>query len=289
MVKENMPSALPALNEIKSELIFRSPGTDLGERFGVGFMNKSGRREDFANYRHRNFVVVIILRGSGTYVDENGTEFRLKEGMLFKRFPDTLHSNYIDPDSGWVEAFLEIGHALYQALQAWRVIRTDIAVEPVCLDDGFVNMLWNFKERLRLADETELPLLAGDMFKLVVECRRRSDFMTVSGVEAGLIDEACAFLGRDFSTECDLKKFCRRRGIGYENFRKIFRRKIGVSPWQYRIRRKLDLACARLRDPALSAGEIADELGYSSPYEFSAQFKKYTGVSPAHYRLGCRE
>ncbi|MBQ9774864.1 MAG: helix-turn-helix transcriptional regulator, partial [Lentisphaeria bacterium] len=30
--------------------------------------------------------------------------------------------------------------------------------------------------------------------------------------------------------------------------------------------------------------EIAQRLGYSSPYEFSAQFRKQVGVPPSSYR-----
>ena len=43
-------------------------------------------------------------------------------------------------------------------------------------------------------------------------------------------------------------------------------------------------ACALLLHPELTVQEIASRLGYSSPYEFSAQFKRYLGVSPSFWR-----
>jgi len=36
----------------------------------------------------------------------------------------------------------------------------------------------------------------------------------------------------------------------------------------------------------LTVGEIAVKLGYASPYEFSAQFKRFLGISPHYYRSG---
>lgn len=285
MVKNDM-TLFPGMDSIKSELVYRSSRAGQSERLGAGFLNKSGKSADFVNYRHSCFVIVIVLRGSGFYIDDAGTKFPLNSGMMFKRLPDKLHSTYVNPESGWVECFLEIGRTLYQSLRSWLVINPDIPVESINLDNEFIDTLWQFKEQLSLADETRLPLLVGDIFKLMVECQRRCDATTTSGVEIGLIDDACSFLGTNFNSECDLKKFCRRNGVGYENFRKIFRQKTGISPWQYRIKRKLDFACALLRDPALSVNKISNELGYTSPYEFSAQFKKHIGISPAHYRSG---
>ena len=76
----------------------------------------------------------------------------------------------------------------------------------------------------------------------------------------------------------------RRNGCGYENFRKRFKAELGISPHRYRIRRRLDAACALLIRPELSIGEIAERLGYASQYEFSAQFKRYMGCPPSGYR-----
>lgn len=285
MVKDDI-ILFPGLDSIKSDLVYRSSKAGQSERLGVGFLNKSGKIEDFTTFRQPGFVIVIVLRGNGFYIDDAGTKFILNPGMMFKRFPDKLHSTYIDPESDWVECFLEIDRGLYQALRSWLVINPGVPVESISIDDEFIDTLWQFKVQLKLMDETRLPTLVGDMFKLIAECQRRCDAITTSGVKIKLIDDACAFLGKDFNLGCDLKEFCRSNGIGYENFRKTFREKIGVSPWQYRIRRKIDFACALLRNPSLTINKISTELGYASPYEFSAQFKRYIGVSPARYRSG---
>jgi AraC-like DNA-binding protein len=81
-----------------------------------------------------------------------------------------------------------------------------------------------------------------------------------------------------------LEKYCSQYGVGYENFRKRFRLKIGVSPGRYIINRRIDAACEMLRMSKTPISEIAFSLGYASPFEFSAQFKKTIGISPNHYR-----
>jgi AraC-like DNA-binding protein len=140
------------------------------------------------------------------------------------------------------------------------------------------------KERLRTVEETELPVIAGETFSMLSECRNRIDSINEPLTEKGLIDKACEFLSRNFDQPCDVKAFCRRHGVGYENFRKMFKRQNGVSPWRYRILRRLDAAYTMLRNPELQISEIASALGYSSQFEFSAQFKKHLGISPSKFR-----
>jgi AraC-like DNA-binding protein len=72
--------------------------------------------------------------------------------------------------------------------------------------------------------------------------------------------------------------------MGYESFRKEFRARMGVSPGDYRIRRRIDRARELLTSTTQSVKEIAYELGYPNPSVFSLQFKREVGRSPEHYR-----
>lgn len=274
----------PGIDRIKTELVYRTPGFSPSERMGVGFISKT-RRVDFESYHSPNFVLVIVIRGNGQYADEYGNLHEINSDSCFKRFPGILHSNYINPESGWLEYFIEMGHALYQAAREMKVIRDNSpVVEPISLDEHFISRLWTLKERLRTVDETELPIVAGEIFSMLSECRNRIDCMNGPLTEKSLMDKACEFLSSNFDQTCDIKVFCRRHGIGYENFRKMFKRQNGVSPWKYRILRRLDAAYAMLRNPDLHISEIASSLGYSSQFEFSAQFKKHLGISPSRFR-----
>jgi AraC-like DNA-binding protein len=165
-----------------------------------------------------------------------------------------------------------------------RIVENKPLCEDIDIDENFFFELLDIKEKFKTIDERALTSIVGDFVKLLTSCQQRCSKNPRE--ENLLVDAACAFLGSNFNEECDLKKFCRKQGIGYENFRKIFKKQIGISPWQYRIRRRLDLACALLREPNVRISEIAHELGYVTAYDFSAQFKKYFKTSPAFYRDG---
>ena len=266
------------------ELVYRSLALAPDERFGLGLMFKAGNKLEYDNFIHPRFALIIILRGEGTLYDENGQKFNLKAGMCFKRVPGKAETLSIKDNTKWTEFFIEIGPALYQALRSMRLIDTKPLCENIEIDIDFFNKLMRLKEQFKNIDERALPHMVGDFAKILTECQQRCSRYG-EDKENELVDTACNFLSSDFSNECDIKVFCRKQGVGYESFRKIFKNQIGVSPWQYRIRRRLDLACALLRDPQMQINEIAQELGYSSAYDFSAQFKKYFKVSPANYRL----
>ena len=151
---------------------------------------------------------------------------------------------------------------------------------------GLAERFAELGEWWRNAPDAELLCRIPDVVALAWACL---DGGRMSGERDGrahreLIAAACDFLGRDFRKTADLAEFCRRRGCGYENFRKLFRAELGISPHRYRIRRRLDAACALLLRPELTISEISEMLGYASPYEFSAQFKRYMGCPPSGYR-----
>lgn len=55
---------------------------------------------------------------------------------------------------------------------------------------------------------------------------------------------------------------------------------MGVPPYRYREKRRHDAACALLMQRSLTIADIAGVLGYCSPHEFSAKFKRRAGSTP---------
>jgi len=271
------------------EAAYRSMGgTGSREGIGAGFMYKGGITADNVNFRFPRYVLVVVLQGRGSYVDDRGENYPLGPGSCFQRFPQKSHSNYVDPDSEWSEFYLEVGPLLYQALSAMLIIRAGSPVSSMPLDDELKWHIWDFVQALKTANEDMLPELVSLGIGLLGECHRRMHAPPEAKDRLLVFEEACRILGSDFDQDCDLNKFCRKYGVGYEYFRKMFKERCGISPWQYRIRRRLDTACGMLGSPGIPVAEIAARLGYSSPYEFSAQFKRYIGTSPVHFRQGKR-
>ncbi len=272
----------PGIENLSTLNVYRSIGdSESRERIGFGFMDKSGVATDNINYRFPFYVIVYVLHGNGTYVDMHGQSHPLRPGNFFQRIPGERHSNLIDPHSGWKECFIEIGAKLFNAYRSMRIIRDDFRVGYIDPDPAFIERLWNLQQRLKTADEYMLPRLLPELLLVITEIHQKQ-FM--GHEHRQIVDLACDHLSRDLERRIDLVGFCKRQGLGYESFRKKFKEQMGISPGQYRIRRRVDAACEMLNNHNLSIGEIAFRLGYKSQYEFSSQFKAYTGLPPRHFR-----
>jgi len=101
-----------------------------------------------------------------------------------------------------------------------------------------------------------------------------------------MIQKSCLNFDKLYTSRFDLKDYCRWNGIGYESFRKVFKQVTGMSPGHYLMKRRMEAACRLLKNRNMAVSHVVEELGYHSPFEFSAQFKRYIGLSPHRFQTG---
>jgi AraC-like DNA-binding protein len=66
---------------------------------------------------------------------------------------------------------------------------------------------------------------------------------------------------------------------------RLFRRFAGAPPSHYLVRRRMEVATARLAHPGSLVKEVAAEFGFADPYHFSRAFKRFHGLAPATFLL----
>lgn len=62
---------------------------------------------------------------------------------------------------------------------------------------------------------------------------------------------------------------------------RLFRRFQGTSPYQYLLRRKMNLAAEHLIETGAAVKDVAARVGFADPYHFSRVFKSVHGVPPS--------
>lgn len=268
-------------------VVSRSLGGPEGrERLGVGFERKTGSFNYSADVdrRYDYYVLIYVIRGRARYELPDGRSFSVESGFLMQRIPGVTHSTITDPESDWAECYLEIGPRLYQAMVEMRIIRPDLFVYPMKPLPGVEDRFMALLESLDSDGEERIPGVLLRLQSLLIDLLSRAGMPDLTESDLRMVEEACIYFGATLHQRLDLKKFCTSRGWGYEKFRKVFREKQGMPPGQYILRRRMDKARQLLVGTDLQVSEIAYELGYSNLYEFSAQFKRYCGQSPAVYR-----
>jgi AraC family transcriptional regulator of arabinose operon len=102
------------------------------------------------------------------------------------------------------------------------------------------------------------------------------------------IQEAVDHLARNLREPAPLEGMARRFGFSRSRFAALFYRQIGQSPRHYREAQRLSQARHLLSYTNQTLTEIADQVGFSSPFYLSLRFKRHYGCSPRLFRQGMR-
>ena len=109
-----------------------------------------------------------------------------------------------------------------------------------------------------------------------------------AGPRAGLSPEefrrAVEFADAAMEVRLDISSWAAALGLGVADFSRRFRRTVGLAPYAWFMRHRIDRAKGMVVDPKQSLVEIALRVGFSSQSHFTEAFRRLTGTSPARWR-----
>ncbi|MHC4943472.1 MAG: helix-turn-helix transcriptional regulator [Planctomycetota bacterium] len=238
--------------------------------------------ENTAFYYEHIFPVVYILNGTGHYTDVNGLSLPLQAGDLILRIPFLHHSSIPDIGSDWLEVHMDLPVSNYETLYHYGAIHPS---RPIWTPGVHRKMLNQFLELIQCFDDRlDAIQIIHKMNSILLELQRLDGIQTKTNPTHSIILSACDELKKPANYHLEIKDLAVSLNIGYELFRKLFKREMGLSPGNYRIKSRLDHACRLLTNTEDSISEITEILHYPSIYAFSRSFKSQTGHSPRQFR-----
>jgi signal transduction histidine kinase/AraC-like DNA-binding protein/ABC-type sugar transport system substrate-binding protein len=172
--------------------------------------------------------------------------------------------------------------------------------------DGF-----EFLERLRSKAETQhVPVIIMSGKQLTFEDVQRLDFAGVTFQSKGMlydseiiealrkgvfgedlpqptsrsVKHALAYMHRNYTEPLSRAEIAAEVGFSENYLTDLFRREIGITPWDCLNRFRIQRAVQLLIETNHTIGFVAREVGYDDPAYFSRVFKKYIGQSPRDFR-----
>lgn len=118
-----------------------------------------------------------------------------------------------------------------------------------------------------------------DILTLLSRKQKRKDRKKFQVIERGI-----AYMEEDLSQECSIGEVARSCNVSEIYFRRLFKEYSGLSPMEYRLKRRIERAKNYLAYEDISVAEIAERLGFVDAAYFCKQFKAYTGVTPLGFK-----
>lgn len=104
------------------------------------------------------------------------------------------------------------------------------------------------------------------------------------GLSPGVLRRAKEFLNDQMSRNPGVTELSAAVGMNVDHFSRMFKRSTGLAPHQYLGNIRFERAKVLLAEGRASIIEIAYEIGYTNPSQFSAFFRKRAGLSPTEFR-----
>ena len=135
-------------------------------------------------------------------------------------------------------------------------------------------MTLSMAESYRLASDLFLALLnAAFAVESVHDTRRR------------LVRRALDLIDRRLEHRLTAGALATELRVSREHFTRVFTDQMGLSPYQYILRRKVRHACYLLKEGRLTNKEIAAQLNFSEAAHFTRAFKTLLRMTPRDFRL----
>ena len=87
-----------------------------------------------------------------------------------------------------------------------------------------------------------------------------------------------------FADAYDPRQYAQMLKMSPSHFQHIFKQQLGVSPYAYCLRLRMENARCLLEDTRLKIRDIAQKCGYENALYFTQAFRKETGLTPSAYR-----
>ncbi|HIS57015.1 MAG TPA: helix-turn-helix transcriptional regulator [Candidatus Fimimorpha excrementavium] len=226
----------------------------------------------------------LILDGTGTIICDD-IQLHPTKGQLYLLPSHTTQSFYTSSKHPYEKYFCHL-HVQSHGASFFEFIHT-----PLCVDAGDLSTAVNlFEKMIQYSGQTTISSLLKvkqytlELLIYFLECCPSGSVTLVENSFDIPLKKALTYAEKDHYQSVTVGMMAEVAGYHPSYFSKLFSKKLGITPAQFIIRKKTDLAIEQLLNTNRSISHIAEDLGFNSQFYFHNFFKKQTGLSPSEYR-----
>ncbi len=145
--------------------------------------------------------------------------------------------------------------------------------------------LTSLVSRFRTNQKITAPAIAGLILDLMYRIYPgENDFSLTEKTDHPAVRASIEYMKYHLGSSMNIDELANAAGLSRYHFSRIFKEHTGVSPYDYLLGLRMDMARHLLNTTNQSVNEIAYNLGYQSQMGFTMAFTKREGISPGEYR-----
>jgi AraC-like DNA-binding protein len=223
------------------------------------------------------FAVEMVTMGDAFFV-QNDRRYTVRRGDVFLLRRGVDHVYETGPSGRLHKRFVMLGGTqLEPIIESLGLYNCDVICPSRPAE--LARILRRMSACLQHGSTHSLAVASGLSYRLLIDLM--SDRKPAY---PGPIRRALKYMDKHASETPTSAEIAKAAGVSITHLNRLFRRHLDTSPISLFLERRIRRAQALLTHTTLSIKEIANQVGCSDAFYFSAQFKKRVGVSPKRYR-----
>ncbi|MBQ7097075.1 MAG: AraC family transcriptional regulator [Clostridia bacterium] len=231
-------------------------------RFGYEACKKS---HSYGPAMRTHWLIHFVVSGFGFFRIED-REYHVSPGEMFV-IPSFVEAYYeADSENPW--SYIWIGFTTPD--------KPPIALDDVICCPEALNIFNAMKtcEVMNTGINAFLSARLWDLFYLLI---------SKSAPQPNYVERALDYIHSEYTKDITVDQIAHFLNISRVYLSTIFKEKMGISPKQYLLNYRMNIATIMMSNHPTSISIIANSVGYSDIYNFSKMFKRHYGVSPKKY------
>jgi AraC-like DNA-binding protein len=251
--------------------------------------HKEDHKEYYFKYeagrRLKDYQIVYISNGAGTFETDNDIKFEVNGGDVFFLFPEVWHRYQPLPNTGWTEYWIGCSLKEDNSLFVNKIINPQNPFFTIGLDKRIIRAFNDvFEIGLEFSSGAMASMSGATYFLMgmIIDAIKNKNFSGTSNEK--MVQKAIGILYDGVEQQTNIEQVAKMLNISYSLFRKKFTEYTGIPPKQYLLKLRLSKAEDLLRFSTLSIKEISELLGFENQNYFSKFIKQKTGETPNELR-----
>ncbi len=261
----------------------------------LGWAGYLHARPDLPVHRHFGVLEIHFLEWGRQVFEVEGREYELHGGDIFVTQPGESHSTSGKPVEPGVLYWLQIrlpesgraffslppkeAAAMVKALRSLPARHLRARSRAKAIFSRLLDLHFRPKTALRL---TRMRQTIVDLLLEVID--NSNSVQPIHGDRGSVMWEVARTIQGSPSKDFRVEELARLAGYSLSWFKQAFKEQIGISPRQFVLRTKIDVACRRLVSGTEPINWIASDLGFETAEYFATVFRRLKHVSPRQYR-----